>query len=56
VIAATEEQLDALREVVNIGIGKAASIFNGMLDSHVELEVPSIICLIRKIPEKIWQM
>jgi chemotaxis protein CheC len=43
VIAPTEDQLDTLREVVNIGIGKAASIFNGMLDSHVELEVPSVI-------------
>jgi len=50
VIAATEEQLDALREVVNIGIGKAASIFNGMLDSHVELEVPSIIMFDPKNP------
>ena len=51
-IAATEEQLDALREVVNIGIGKAASIFNGMLDSHVELEVPSIILFDPKNPGK----
>ncbi len=42
-ITPTEEQLDALREVVNIGIGKAASILNGMLESHIELDVPSII-------------
>ncbi|MGR3294515.1 MAG: chemotaxis protein CheX [Candidatus Scalindua sp.] len=42
-IAPTEDQLDTLREIVNIGIGKAASIFNGMLESHIELEVPSII-------------
>jgi chemotaxis protein CheC len=43
VIAPTEDQLDTLREIVNIGIGKAASILNGMLESHIELEVPSII-------------
>ncbi|MBT3878641.1 MAG: chemotaxis protein CheC [Candidatus Scalindua sp.] len=41
--APTGKQLDTLREVVNIGIGKAASILNGMLESHIELEVPSII-------------
>ena len=39
----TDEQLDALKEIVNIGMGKAASILNGMLDAHIELEVPSII-------------
>jgi chemotaxis protein CheC len=43
VIAPTDDQLDTLREIVNIGIGKAASILNGMLESHIELEVPSII-------------
>lgn len=42
-IAPTEDQLDTLREIVNIGIGKAASILNGMLESHIELEIPSII-------------
>jgi len=41
--APTDQQLDTLREIVNIGIGKAASILNGMLESHIELEVPSII-------------
>ncbi len=51
-ITPTEEQLDTLREVVNIGIGKAASIFNGMLDSHVELEVPSIIMFDPENPGK----
>ena len=42
-IAPTDDQLDTLREIVNIGTGKAASILNGMLESHIELEVPSII-------------
>jgi chemotaxis protein CheC len=52
VIAPTEEQLDALREVVNIGIVKAASILNGMLESHVELDVPSIIMFDPENPGK----
>ncbi len=51
-IAPTDEQLDALREIVNIGIGKAASIFNGMLESHVELEVPSIFMFDPENPGK----
>lgn len=42
VTALTEDQLDALKEIVNIGVGKAASILNEMLDSHIELDVPSI--------------
>lgn len=41
----TEQQLDALKEIVNIGVGKAAGILNEMLDSHIELEVPSIVTL-----------
>lgn len=42
-IAPTDEQLNTLREIVNIGIGKAAGILNGMLETHIELEVPSVI-------------
>ena len=42
-VTPTEDQLDTLREIVNVGIGKAASILNGMLESHIKLEVPSII-------------
>ncbi len=42
-ITPTEDQLDTLREIVNVGIGKAAGILNGMLESHIKLEVPSII-------------
>ncbi len=51
-VTPSAEQLDTLREVVNIGIGKAASILNEMLGSHIELEVPSIIMLDPKSPEK----
>jgi len=41
----TALQLDALKEIVNTGVGKAASSLNDMLDSHIELEVPSISVL-----------
>ena len=38
----TEQQFDTLKEVVNIGIGRAASSLNEMLDAHIQLQVPSI--------------
>ncbi len=37
------DHLDALKEVVNIGVGQAASSLNELVGAHVELEVPSII-------------
>ncbi len=51
-IAPTEKQLDTLRKVVNIGIGKASSILNGMLESHIELDVPSVIMFDPESPGK----
>jgi chemotaxis protein CheC len=38
----TAEQLDALQEIVNIGIGRAASMLNEMVDARIVLEVPTI--------------
>lgn len=38
----TEEQIDALQELINIGVGRAASMLNEMLDSPIVLQVPSI--------------
>jgi chemotaxis protein CheC len=38
----TDMQLDVLKELVNLGVGKAAAALNEMLESHIELEVPSI--------------
>jgi chemotaxis protein CheC len=38
----TELQLDAFKELVNIGVGRAASSLNDMLDSHILLEVPEV--------------
>ncbi|SDU28173.1 hypothetical protein [Desulfobacula phenolica] len=36
----TEKQIEALRELINIGVGKSASILNTMLNSHIILQVP----------------
>lgn len=36
----TGEQLDALQELINIGLGRAASVLNEMLSSHIRLQVP----------------
>ncbi|MEC4888276.1 MAG: chemotaxis protein CheC [Scytonema sp. PMC 1070.18] len=38
----TEEQLDALQELINIGVGRAASLLNEMVDSHIRLEIPFV--------------
>jgi chemotaxis protein CheC len=38
----TEEQLDALQELINIGVGRAASLLNEMVDSNIRLEVPFV--------------
>jgi chemotaxis protein CheC len=36
------EQLDALKEMIGVGMGKAADMLNEMLESHIELKVPSL--------------
>lgn len=38
----TEYQMDALKELVNIGVGKAAGALNQMLRAHVSLIVPHL--------------
>ncbi len=38
----TSEQIDGLKELINIGVGRAASVLNTMLDSHIVLQVPFI--------------
>ena len=38
----TSEQIDLLKELINIGVGKAAALFNNMVKSHIELSVPDI--------------
>lgn len=41
----TPAQLDAITELVNIGLGRAASILNEMASSHVRLTTPRIEAL-----------
>jgi chemotaxis protein CheC len=38
----TADQLDALQELINIGVGRAASLLNEMVDSHIHLEIPVV--------------
>ncbi len=38
----TAEQLDALSEFVNVGVGRAAAAMNDLVSSHVELSVPQV--------------
>lgn len=39
-ITPTEKQLDALKELINIGVGKAASMLNELINAHIVLQVP----------------
>lgn len=38
----TSAQLDALKELINIGVGKAAGVLNEMVNCHIHLQVPFI--------------
>ncbi|MBI4691617.1 MAG: chemotaxis protein CheC [Nitrospirae bacterium] len=38
----TDKQFDTLKELINIGVGRAAGVLNEMTHSHVTLEVPYI--------------
>lgn len=38
----TADELDALQELINIGVGRAASLLNEMLDSHIRLKTPVV--------------
>ena len=38
----TTEELDALQELINIGVGRAASLLNEMVDSHIRLKIPVV--------------
>lgn len=39
---ATSYQIDALTELINIGVGRAAGVLNQILEAHVHLQVPSL--------------
>ncbi|MEQ8541120.1 MAG: chemotaxis protein CheC [Coleofasciculus sp. D1-CHI-01] len=38
----TPDQIDAIQEIVNIGVGRAASVLNEMLEAPIRLQVPYI--------------
>ncbi|MEC4818088.1 MAG: chemotaxis protein CheC [Scytonema sp. PMC 1069.18] len=38
----TADRIDAIQELVNIGVGRAASVFNEMLECYIRLQVPYI--------------
>ena len=38
----TDEQIDALQELVNIGVGRAASVLNEMVEARIILQIPFI--------------
>ena len=37
-----EEQVDAITELLNIGVGRAASSMSEMIDQHIELAIPHV--------------
>jgi len=41
-INTSPELKDALREIINIGVGKAAGMLNELLNNHIHLEVPRV--------------
>ncbi len=38
-----QDQIDALEEIINIGVGRAASTLYDMIEQHIELRVPKVI-------------
>lgn len=38
----TPDQIDALKELINIGVGRAASVLSEMVHCHISLQVPFI--------------
>ncbi len=38
-----EDQIDALTEVINIGVGRAAATLYSLIDQRIELRVPNIV-------------
>ncbi len=38
----TATQIDAIQELVNIGVGRAASVLNQMLDAPIRLQIPYV--------------
>ncbi len=50
----TSEQKDAVTEIINIGVGRAAASLSDMLGQRIELRVPSVaLCGIGSLAEKL---
>lgn len=48
----TEIQIDALTEIVNIGVGRAASSLSDIISEHIILKVPSVkVFALAKLPD-----
>jgi chemotaxis protein CheC len=43
----SDKQIEALKEIINIGVGRSAGVLNTMLHSHIALHVPYITLLDR---------
>ncbi len=41
-----DSQIDVLKEMINVGVGKVAELLNTMLSSHVHLQVPALKILL----------
>lgn len=52
----SQESIDAVRELITIGVGRAAAMLNDLTHSHVQLEIPSakIINLANLVQEPIY--
>ncbi len=50
----TSEQIDALKELINIGVGRAAGVLSSMIDCRISLEVPLIrIISLRQLGDEV---
>lgn len=38
----TNSQMDTIKEIINIGVGKAANLLNSLISSHIDLKVPEL--------------
>ena len=44
----SDEHVDALKELINIGVGSGADVLNTMLNSHIQLQVPYLKVMMPK--------
>jgi chemotaxis protein CheC len=53
----TLDQIDALKEVINIGVGRAAGELNELLQTHISLQIPSVTLLsLPELPKEIHNL